>query len=362
MSRRHYAASTNLAGGAMKGTTANSAGALLIVFLTLVAAHLGQTVVEPVIFAIFIIALIFPLQTALEAKLPRWAALIVTVSGALAVVVTLSSLIVWGGGELVDWFSGNLDRVKASVEASTKWLETHDIFVAALVTEHANAAWMLGVIRAAATRANVLAGFALVVFVYVVMGLAETSVLKRNIAAAADEETATRLLSASARIAQKFRRYMFVRTIASLATGALVFLFALAIGLERPAAWGVLSFALNYLPYVGSLVVTILPAAFAYVQFDSAQAALAVLGALCVIQIVIGSGLEPVFSGTALAMSPTVVVFAVLLWTFLWGLPGAFIGVPIFIAVLTMCEHFPSTRWIAQIAAGEAPCEPSETH
>jgi AI-2 transport protein TqsA len=334
--------------------TANAAGAALLIFLTLVAAHVGQTVVEPIVFAIFIIALIFPLQTALERHLPRWAALALTVTAALAVVVTLSSLIVWGGGELVDWFARNLERVRASFEASTKWLEAHDIFVGALITEHANAAWMLGVIRAAATRINVLAGFALVVFIYVVMGLAETSTLRRNMAAATNEETAQRLSSAGAHIAKKFRRYMLLRTAASLATGALVFLFALAIGLDGAAAWGVLSFALNYLPYIGALVVTIVPALFAYVQFDSAQAALLVLGALCVIQLVIGSGLEPFFSGTALAMSPTVVVFAVLLWTFLWGLPGAFIGVPIAIAVLTMCEHFPSTRWIARIAAGEA--------
>ncbi|MBY6242093.1 AI-2E family transporter [Methylosinus sp. Sm6] len=335
--------------------TANAAGAALLIFLTLVAAHVGQTVVEPIVFAIFIIALMFPLQTALEMRLPRWAALLVTVACALAVAITLSSLIVWGGGELVDWFAQNLERVKTSFEASTKWLEAHDVFVGALITEHANAGWMLGVVREAATRFNVLAGFALVVFVYVVMGLAETSTLKANIAAATNEDTASRLLRASARIAQKFHRYMLVRTVASLTTGALVFLFALAIGLERAAAWGVLSFALNYLPYIGSLVVTILPALFAYVQYDSAQAALLVLGALGVIQLVIGSGIEPVFSGTALAMSPTVVVFAVLLWTFLWGLPGAFIGVPIAIAVLTLCEHFPSTRWIARIAAGEAP-------
>jgi AI-2 transport protein TqsA len=344
----------------MGETAVNAAGALLVVLLTLVAAHLGQTVVEPVVFAIFIIALLFPLQAALETRAPRSAALVVTVAVALAVVITLSSLIVWGGGELADWLAGNLERVKARFEASTRWLEAHDIFVAALITEHVNAAWMLGVIRAAATRFNVLAGFALVVFIYVVMGLAETSTLKKNIAAATNEETAARLLRASATIAQKFRRYMMVRTLASLATGALVFLFALAIGLERAAAWGVLSFALNYLPYIGSLVATLLPALFAYVQFDSAQAALATLGVLCLIQIVIGSGIEPIFSGAALAMSPSVVVFAVLLWTFLWGLPGAFIGVPIAIAVLTMCEHFPSTRWIARIAAGEAPIERGE--
>jgi hypothetical protein len=44
-----------------------------------------------------------------------------------------------------------------------------------------------------------------------------------------------------------------------------------------------------------------------------------------------------------------VVLFAVFFWTFLWGLPGAFIGVPIVIALLTFCEQHPSARWIAEL-------------
>jgi AI-2 transport protein TqsA len=53
-----------------------------------------------------------------------------------------------------------------------------------------------------------------------------------------------------------------------------------------------------------------------------------------------------------LAMSPTVVLLAVFLWTFLWGLFGAFIGVPIVIAIVTFCAHHPSSRWIADLLGG----------
>ena len=72
-----------------------------------------------------------------------------------------------------------------------------------------------------------------------------------------------------------------------------------------------------------------------------------------ILQFFIGSYLEPVFSGSALSMSPSMVMFSVLLWSYIWGLLGAFLGVPLAIATLTLCEKFPSTRWIAEIFSGQ---------
>jgi predicted PurR-regulated permease PerM len=48
-------------------------------------------------------------------------------------------------------------------------------------------------------------------------------------------------------------------------------------------------------------------------------------------------------------MSPFMVLFAVFFWTFLWGIAGAFIGVPIAIAVLTLCEQHTSSRWVPEL-------------
>jgi len=109
---------------------------------------------------------------------------------------------------------------------------------------------------------------------------------------------------------------MVVRTVASIATGFAVWGFAHVVGLELAAALGVLSFALNYLPYVGALAAIVFPTLFAFVQFDSGEIVIFVLIGLMVIRFVIGSLIEPIFSGSALAISPPVVVFAIVLWTF----------------------------------------------
>ncbi|WP_457092383.1 AI-2E family transporter [Microvirga sp. P5_D2] len=68
---------------------------------------------------------------------------------------------------------------------------------------------------------------------------------------------------------------------------------------------------------------------------------------LVTVQLVVGSYIEPRLSGSALAMSPFVVLCSIFLWTFLWDLPGTFMGAPIAVAPVTFCAKEPSTCWLA---------------
>ena len=132
---------------------------------------------------------------------------------------------------------------------------------------------------------------------------------------------------------------MLVRSVMSVLTGAVVWGITLLAGLELATAWGVIAFVLNYIPFIGPLFATVFPTLFAIAQFESWQLALIVFLSLNLIQFLIGSYLEPRIAGAALAVSPFSILFAVFFWSFLWGIPGAFIGVPIVIAVLTVCEQ-----------------------
>jgi AI-2 transport protein TqsA len=96
----------------------------------------------------------------------------------------------------------------------------------------------------------------------------------------------------------------------------------------------------------------VFPTLFALAQFESWELAVIVFVGLNLIQFLIGSYLEPRIAGSALSISPFLVLFAVFFWAFLWGIPGAFIGVPIVIAILTLCEEHESTRWIATLLSG----------
>jgi AI-2 transport protein TqsA len=80
-----------------------------------------------------------------------------------------------------------------------------------------------------------------------------------------------------------------------------------------------------------------------------------------VVQFVIGSYIEPRVSGSALSVSPFIVLLSVFFWTWMWGLFGAFIGVPITIAILTFCAQHPSTVWIAELF-GDPDAPPKSSH
>jgi predicted PurR-regulated permease PerM len=335
-----------------KSRITSVASVAVILFIVLAACKFGQAVIEPVAFALFIIAIAWPLQKALQPKLGKAIALSVTVAMTAAVILALFSLIAWGGHEVLEWVRQNLDRIQETATTSTSWLEEHDIFVFTLFAEHFNTASLIRLLHILAVRVNTVLAFAVIVLVYVILGLAETDAFQARIASLENQETSRRLLESGRKIGEKFRTYMFVRTIASIATGLAVWGFAQFMNLDMAGAWGVLAFALNYLPYIGSFIVTALLPLFAFVQFGTFEAPLIFLLGVFVIQFIIGSYLEPVFSGSALSISPPIVLFSIVLWTFLWGALGAFLGVPLSIAALTICEQFPSTRWVAEILSG----------
>jgi len=314
--------------------------------------YFARSILAPVAFSLFVVAIVWPLQRALETRIPRLFALVATLAVTLLVVTVLGYLIVWAFGTVGRWLIDNALRLQALYMQWTDWLEGHGILVTSLLVENFNAGWLIRAVQEIGGRLHGLTTFVVIAFVFTALGLLEVDIAGKNIESLGNEEAARTILQASMQIAAKFQRYMLVRSAMSVLTGLVVWAFALLAGLELATAWGLIAFVLNYIPFIGPLVATVFPTLFALVQFGSWQLAAIVFLGLNVIQFLIGSYLEPRIAGAALSMSPFLVLFAVFFWAFLWGLPGAFIGVPIVIACLTLCEQRESTRWIAALLSG----------
>jgi len=322
--------------------------AIIAVVLVSAAIYFGRLVLEPVAFVLFTMALVEPFQKSVEARMGKPMALILTILLALLVISLLVMAIVWSIGEVAHWGVANVDRFQSLYMRVNQWLESHEIFTVDLSNSFDSSS-LVGVFKAIAVQINYFMGFALVVFLFLMFGLAEMGDFKIKLEALDKKLSGWSLLETTSRIAEKIRKYMLIRTLASAVTGFAVFIFAVAVGLDLAVAWGIISFVLNYIPYIGPLVAVILPVIFATAQFESWQMAAIIFGSLYLIQFVIGSYLEPMLTGNALAISPFVMLFAFLIWDFLWGMPGAFIGLPVTIALFTIWEQNPSTRWIANL-------------
>jgi predicted PurR-regulated permease PerM len=294
----------------------------------------------PVTFTLFIVAIAWPLQSALQARIPKLLALVVTIVVTLAIIAVLVLLVVWGFGLVFQWLVNKTDRFQTLYAQATEWLDSHGVSISGFLAESYNPGWISGTVREVGSRSYGLITFIVIAFAFIVLGLLNSPTLRQSLLVAAEE------------IADKFQKYMVVRTTMSLLTGVVVWSFALVAGIELATAWGVIAFVLNYIPFIGPLIATVFPTLFVLVQSGSWQVCLAVFAGLNFIQFVFGSYLEPRISGAALSMSPFIVLLVVFFWSFLWGIAGAFIGLPIMIAVLTICEQHKSTEWIALLLSG----------
>jgi AI-2 transport protein TqsA len=322
--------------------------------LVVAALGIAQPVFAPLTFALFIIAIVWPLQARLQALLPKLVALAISVLATIVVIGAFAWTITWAFSRVGRYIVTDAARFQLLYNQMADWLAGHGIVVESLWAEHFNVGWVLRAFQEITTRINGTLSFSLIVLIYVILGLMEVDDAARRLRGMKNQEAGRVMLTGGSLTAAKFRRYLLVRTLMSVVTGFLVWGFISLCGLPLAQEWGVIAFALNYIPFIGPLVATVLPTLFAIAQFEAWQNAILVFGCLNLIQFLVGSYLEPRIAGSVLSMSPFIVLFAVFFWTFLWGIAGAFIGVPIVIAVLTICEQNASSRWVAEVFGAPA--------
>ena len=325
---------------------------IIAAILVIAVVAIASTVFAPLALAFFVIALVWPVQRWLQGWMPRLPALAITVLMTLAVGLVFASLAAWGFGRVGQSLVADASRYQAFYDRMVTWLDGHGVSIAGLWAEHFNVGWLLRTTQYVTGRVNTTLTFWLIALIYVTLGLLEVDDLRRKVETLQNREAARILIDGSVATAARFRKYMLVRTLMSVLTGAFVAAFAWITGLRFAIEWGVIAFTLNYIPFIGPFIATLFPTLVAMTQFDSWQAVVGVFVCLNIIQFAIGSYVEPRLSGNLLSISPSVVLFSTLLWTSLWGFFGTFIGVPIALAILSFSNQHPSSRWIADLFGG----------
>ena len=327
--------------------TLRLAALICAVLLTLAALWVTRSVMTPVAFALFIIALVWPLQRRLKRQLPQLVAILLTAAVALLAIGVGCWLIVWGFGRIAQWVIANSARLQGLYNHVAELLEQRGLYAAELIAEQFNMSWIVGVIRGIGGSLQGIVTFALVTFIFVILGLLELEPLGRRLGRIGDGAFGATAVDAAAEIAGRLQTYMLVRFGMSVLTGLGFWAFTAAYGLELSREWGVIAFVLNFIPFIGSFVATLLPTLFAAAQYELFSSAVWVFIGLNVVQFVVGSYIEPRVAGAAVSVSPFMVLFAVFFWGMLWGIAGAFIGVPILIALASLCARHPASRAIA---------------
>ena len=168
-----------------------------------------------------------------------------------------------------------------------------------------------------------------------------------------DKAQADRIGKIIQSIIHRVNYYLLVKTVISAITGAMVYVLARAFQLELATSIGIITFVLNFIPNIGSIVATALIALVAHVQIGDPTITLVIFIIAGVIQFVNGSIIDPMLMGHALRLSSFGIILSLAFWGAVWGIPGMFLSVPIMVMMLVVCSHVPDLRPFAILLSRE---------
>lgn len=182
-----------------------------------------------------------------------------------------------------------------------------------------------------------------VIFFLTLLILIESRDWGRKISTITHWRTEWRLTESAEVIAQKVRAYLLIRAVLGLATAALYGLWLWFFGAGLIFVWALLTFLLNFIPTVGSIIAGLLPVIYVVATQDLGTA-VAVGAGLLVIEQVMGNFIDPKVSGNRISVSPLVVLVGLLFWSWIWGIPGALLAAPVTVALVVLGAHVPILR------------------
>lgn len=149
--------------------------------------------------------------------------------------------------------------------------------------------------------------------------------------------------------------YLSVKLMASIITGVVVATILFGFQVKLAIVFALFAFLLNFIPSVGSIAAVLLPIPVLFLQFGFTTPFFVVLGLLAATEFIIGNLVEPRFLGEGMDLHPAAVVASLIFWTLVWGIPGAFLSVPITASIKIVLSKIKYTRSVAEFLAGRLP-------
>ena len=149
--------------------------------------------------------------------------------------------------------------------------------------------------------------------------------------------------------------YLSVKLMASLITGLIVASILISFQIKLAVLFALFAFLLNFIPSVGSIISVLLPAPVLFLQFGFSSRFFIVMGLLIATEFIIGNLVEPRFLGEGMDLHPVAVIGSLIFWTLVWGVPGAFLSVPLTASLKIVLSKIKQTRVVAEILAGRLP-------
>jgi AI-2 transport protein TqsA len=339
---------------------------LVAAILTLVAFAALRAlapVAIPVVVAIFVTLAVLPLDRALAARLPDRLAWL---GRAAVMLLLLAFLTLFLGGLAfsVTEIATNLPDVSQRIgqilpppsadgplaNALATLRETLNGQASTLTDRFIETATSLAQ-GIAGAMGGALAAMVLVLFL-ILLALSEAPVWEGKLDTLASGSHRTwREVTQS--LGAALRRFIATRAVVGVVSTVAYTLWLLPFGLDLLLVWAILVFLMNFIPNVGAVISGVFPTVYAFLTLDPATALLIGAG-LIVIEQVIGNWIDPRLLGNRVALSPLVILIAVVFWGWLWGVAGAFLGTPMTLTIMILCNAVTPLKPVALLLSNRS--------
>ena len=314
--------------------------------IVLVGIRLGAPILNPIFFALVLSLLFSPIYSWLKHRgLPSPLVLVIMliVIGALFIgLFFILGVSISRFSERVGFYTSQLNSQVVDLDALLERLGLLNVDLRDVVKPNALAEALGTVLSGVAGFLSDL--FLILMIMLFLLGEGPAMMNRLRAGAGRDNPQVERLTAVGRSVVRQFG----LRAIVNLVTGAGVTVLLFLLGVDFPLLWGILTFFLSFVPYIG-LVLAVTPAVvLALAEFGVSRAVLVIVGVI-VINVLAENVLSPVMMGRGLNISPTIVFLSFIFWAWLLGGPGAFLALPITLFVAVMLDTFPETRWLASL-------------
>lgn len=307
----------------------------------------------PLIFSMFIALLFLPLMRWLgRRKVPKFVSIIIVlllVTGGLKLGVELVQL---SSKEILATKSDFFPKAEAKIADLRVYLSDNfgiqleqDQNILSQFFQKENIGSTIGFLRKFLTTILMTAFF-------VVLWLAESINVHKLLNNTLLKQKHTSI-KAFMKIEKDLIKFIKVKFLVSALTGLFTGLMCVFFDVSFPIFWGLFAFAINFVQMVGSFISVILLSIFAFVELDPTSTLFFFILSITMVQVLFGAILEPIFMGKSFSINIIAVLVMLMLWGFLWGIPGLIMAIPITVFIKIILEQFPSTRVVASLLSGD---------
>jgi len=312
----------------------------------------AKAIIVPILLALFLsIICIQPIELLQRYKIPYSVAMVIVII-AIGLIMLIFAHIV---GRSISAFIADLPKYDERLKHITVALVyTLNKFGADInpqqLLSFIDPAQVLNYTAETISKAGKVLSNSFVIILLMVFMLLEAKILALKTAVL--EKTFKSSMKYLDKIGVSIRHYLSIKTYISVLTGLFIGLWLWAFGVDYPILWGLISFLLNYIPSIGSILAAIPTILLALVQLGFGGMIWVVIGYL-IVNIVVGNMIEPKVMGKGLGLSTLTVFLSLIVWGFILGTVGMFLSIPLTITAKIMLEQNSQTRWIAILLGTE---------